>query len=276
MTKRPKKFFGSIIFGFEFYCKWIIAIRSHRGNLRTESLRCNRIKWGTGMKPTRSQLHRTERQREATGRRRLRYFPRDLAVSAFVTLSACEQNSFVPPPPPKVDVGLPVQRTITRYLEATGNTAPIKTVDLVATGAGRAAIDQLSGRHPRQGRHDAVHDRARDLQAEARAGAGGRGRRAGVAEAGRSRLQAPVGSGCQAGRLAGDARYVHLRRATTPRPTCSRPRSTPRSPRSITATPRWSRRSTASSARIWSRSANSSARRRRPSSPPSCSSIRST
>jgi RND family efflux transporter MFP subunit len=53
-------------------------------------------------------------------------------ISAFVALSACEQNSFVPPPPPKVDVGLPVQRSITRYLEATGNTAPIKSVDLVA------------------------------------------------------------------------------------------------------------------------------------------------
>jgi RND family efflux transporter MFP subunit len=51
---------------------------------------------------------------------------------ALVALSACEQNSFVPPPPPKVEVGLPVQRAITRYLDATGNTAPIKNVDLVA------------------------------------------------------------------------------------------------------------------------------------------------
>jgi RND family efflux transporter MFP subunit len=54
------------------------------------------------------------------------------AIAAFVTLSACEQNTFVPPPPPKVDVGVPVQRPITRYLEATGTTAPIKNVDLVA------------------------------------------------------------------------------------------------------------------------------------------------
>jgi RND family efflux transporter MFP subunit len=38
----------------------------------------------------------------------------------------------VAPPPAKVDVGLPVQRTITRFLTATGNTAPVKTVDLVA------------------------------------------------------------------------------------------------------------------------------------------------
>jgi RND family efflux transporter MFP subunit len=54
------------------------------------------------------------------------------AVAAFGVLSACEQNSFVPPPPPKVEVAQPVQRPITRYLEATGNTAPIKNVDLVA------------------------------------------------------------------------------------------------------------------------------------------------
>jgi len=54
------------------------------------------------------------------------------AIFVCVALSACEQNSFVPPPPPKVDVGMPAQRAITRYLEATGNTNPINTVDLVA------------------------------------------------------------------------------------------------------------------------------------------------
>ena len=54
------------------------------------------------------------------------------AVSAFAALSACEQNTFVQPPPPKVDVATPVQKAITRYLDATGNTAPFKMVDLVA------------------------------------------------------------------------------------------------------------------------------------------------
>ena len=43
---------------------------------------------------------------------------------------------------------------------------------------------------------------------EARAGAGRRDRRAGVAEAGRSRFQAAVGSGAKAGGLAGDARIT--------------------------------------------------------------------
>jgi multidrug efflux pump subunit AcrA (membrane-fusion protein) len=55
-----------------------------------------------------------------------------VAVLSLLLLTACERNTFVAPPPPTVEVGMPVQRTITRYLEATGNTAPIKTVDLVA------------------------------------------------------------------------------------------------------------------------------------------------
>src|SRR6266566_3139986 len=54
------------------------------------------------------------------------------ALLALIALAGCEQNTFVQPPPPKVDVALPVQRPITRYLDATGNTAPIKSVDLVA------------------------------------------------------------------------------------------------------------------------------------------------
>ncbi len=54
------------------------------------------------------------------------------AIAAFGVLSACEQNAFVPPPPPKVEVAVPVQGSFTRYLEATGNTAPVKSVDLVA------------------------------------------------------------------------------------------------------------------------------------------------
>jgi len=56
-----------------------------------------------------------------------------LIIAASVALTSCEQkNAFVAPPPPKVGVAMPVQRTITRFLETTGNTAPIKSVDLVA------------------------------------------------------------------------------------------------------------------------------------------------
>src|SRR3954454_473824 len=53
-------------------------------------------------------------------------------IIAFAALSACEQNTFVPPPAPKVEVAMPVQKAVTRYLDATGNTAAIKNVDLVA------------------------------------------------------------------------------------------------------------------------------------------------
>ena len=86
-----------------------------------------RKKWGTAMKPARlSNPARSDR------RHRLRIGRAATAALVVALLAGCEQNTFVPPPPPKVDVAAPVQRTITRYLEATGNTAPIKTVDLVA------------------------------------------------------------------------------------------------------------------------------------------------
>jgi len=76
--------------------------------------------------PARSCPHRTIGQAGASIRRAV------FAIAAMGILSACEQNSFVPPPPPKVDVAVPAQGSFTRYLEATGNTAPVKNVDLVA------------------------------------------------------------------------------------------------------------------------------------------------
>src|SRR5258706_11559622 len=70
----------------------------------------------------------------------------------FVALGACEQNSFVPAPPPKVDIGLPVQQTVTRYLDASGNSAPIKTVDLVARVQGvLQSIDYKDGTLVKEG-----------------------------------------------------------------------------------------------------------------------------
>jgi RND family efflux transporter MFP subunit len=74
------------------------------------------------------------------------------ALLAVVLLAGCEQNSFVPPPPPKVDVASPVQRPVTRYLEATGNTAPIKSVDLVARVQGfLESIDYKDGDFVKEG-----------------------------------------------------------------------------------------------------------------------------
>lgn len=54
-------------------------------------------------------------------------------LAAVLTLSACgEKNTFVPPPPPKIEVALPLKKNVTRYLEATGNTAAVNTTTLVA------------------------------------------------------------------------------------------------------------------------------------------------
>jgi RND family efflux transporter MFP subunit len=73
-------------------------------------------------------------------------------VLASLFLSACEQNTFVAPPPPKVEVAIPVQRGITRFLEATGNTAPIKNVDLVARVQGvLQSINYQDGSFVKQG-----------------------------------------------------------------------------------------------------------------------------
>lgn len=75
------------------------------------------------------------------------------AVAAVAVLAGCEdKNTFVAPPPPKVDVATPVQRAVTRYVEATGNTAPIKSVDLVARVQGfLQSIDYTDGTFVKQG-----------------------------------------------------------------------------------------------------------------------------
>src|SRR6202011_6005729 len=99
-----------------------------------------------GRSPGCSGLNGSARPRAAANSRMV------FVISAFVALSACEQNSFVAPPPPKVDVAVPLQRDITRYLEATGNTAPLKTVDLVARVQGfLQSIDYQDGAFVKEG-----------------------------------------------------------------------------------------------------------------------------
>lgn len=69
-----------------------------------------------------------------------------------LALAGCERNTFQPPPPAKVEVATPVQRAVTRYLEATGNAAPIKTVDLVARVQGfLQSIDYTDGASVKEG-----------------------------------------------------------------------------------------------------------------------------
>jgi len=83
----------------------------------------------------------------------IRHFGRAVAATfALIALAGCEQNTYVAPPPPKVDVATPVQRPITRYLEATGNTSAIKTVDLVARVQGfLESIDYKDGTLVKEG-----------------------------------------------------------------------------------------------------------------------------
>lgn len=54
------------------------------------------------------------------------------AASTLVLVSCGQQNTYVPPPPPKVTVSEPVRQAVTVYMELTGNTAAINSVDLEA------------------------------------------------------------------------------------------------------------------------------------------------
>lgn len=65
------------------------------------------------------------------------------AISAWIVcliflifLGACKEKTPPPPPPPTVTVAQPVERAVTDYLELTGNTQAIKTVQLVARVSG--------------------------------------------------------------------------------------------------------------------------------------------
>src|SRR5215472_12174906 len=60
-----------------------------------------------------------------------------IAIASTLFLTACGQdNRYVAPPPPRVAVAVPLQQSVTRYLEATGNTAAVNSADLVARVSG--------------------------------------------------------------------------------------------------------------------------------------------
>ncbi|MFP5238857.1 MAG: efflux RND transporter periplasmic adaptor subunit [Acidobacteriota bacterium] len=55
------------------------------------------------------------------------------ALILLAALAACDKrNAYVPPPPPKVTVAKPVRQTVVDYLEFTGNTQAVQTVNLNA------------------------------------------------------------------------------------------------------------------------------------------------
>lgn len=68
-------------------------------------------------------------------------------------LLACgRQNTFVPPPPPKVGLARPLRQKVTPYLEATGNTAAVNSVKLVARVQGFVqSIDYQDGAAVKKG-----------------------------------------------------------------------------------------------------------------------------
>jgi RND family efflux transporter MFP subunit len=77
-------------------------------------------------------------------RRRQQRIQQTARVSGWITISALaailtgcgDQPKPQPPPPPKVTVAQPLNQTVTDYLELTGNTQAIYTVQLVARVAG--------------------------------------------------------------------------------------------------------------------------------------------
>jgi RND family efflux transporter MFP subunit len=80
---------------------------------------------------------------------------RGLAVLAAFGATACGQsNTYVAPPPPKVTVARPVEQKVTRYFEATGNTAAVNSANLVARVQGFLTEIKVSdGAAVKQGQH---------------------------------------------------------------------------------------------------------------------------
>jgi RND family efflux transporter MFP subunit len=69
----------------------------------------------------------------ASGAHEAQRWPLLACAGLLALLSACgQENKFIAPPPPKVTVQLPLQQEVTPFLEATGNTAAVNTVKLVA------------------------------------------------------------------------------------------------------------------------------------------------
>ena len=86
--------------------------------------------------------------------RRMRVRAEYAVIVALVLLvSGCKKaNQYAAPPPAKVSVAKPVSQKITRYLEVTGNTVAVASVDLVARVQGFIqAIDYTDGAQVKTG-----------------------------------------------------------------------------------------------------------------------------
>jgi RND family efflux transporter MFP subunit len=80
---------------------------------------------------------------------------RAAALTALGLAAACGQNNtYQAPPPPKVTVAKPVEQKITRYFEATGNTAAVNSANLVARVQGfLTEIAYQDGAAVKKGQH---------------------------------------------------------------------------------------------------------------------------
>ena len=80
---------------------------------------------------------------------------RGAALPLVVLLAACGQNNtYQAPPPPQVVVAKPVEQKITRYFEATGNTAAVNSANLVARVQGfLTEIAYQDGASVKKGQH---------------------------------------------------------------------------------------------------------------------------
>jgi RND family efflux transporter MFP subunit len=78
-----------------------------------------------------------------------------LAAFGASLLAACGQsNTYQAPPPPKVTVAKPVEQKVTRYFEATGNTAAVNSANLVARVQGfLTEINYTDGQPVKRGEH---------------------------------------------------------------------------------------------------------------------------
>ncbi|MEZ2131814.1 MULTISPECIES: efflux RND transporter periplasmic adaptor subunit [unclassified Sinorhizobium] len=71
-----------------------------------------------------------------------------VALLCLACVSACDgsSNTYVPPPPPKVNVAQPLQQPVTNYFELTGNTSAFNSVDIEARVQGfLESIDYRDG-----------------------------------------------------------------------------------------------------------------------------------
>jgi len=125
-----------------------------------------------------------------------------LRHTCILRLTCLRTNSFVPPPPPYVEVAIPLQRPITALSGEDGNNRADQ--ECRSCRARVQAVCRRSTIRTAPSSRNApplFHDRARNLQAWSSSRHSRGGRRAGPGAADRCRFQAPVRNVCSARRF---------------------------------------------------------------------------